>query len=425
MPTIKPNSTRLILKWQNSHDWSEQEYSNSSEQGTGFASIKPDDVSSLWTGSEQTDQVSSTTAHTQLSIDTSSIKPIRLTSTNTIDNNEGFSFTQAPPLLSTTIQSEPITINLGAKIVDSAVFNDSYSSKATTVSSFNQLSMTSATNLTSTTNPMRKPDSLIDMLTTNVTSTSFDFATTQPAVKVVTKSNPYNQTTTLKIQVNSAKTQPSSEPKRVPASTLSNTHRKPANSTRTPPSSPKQPTNSTQRNKLAQTSRKPSSQRYENTDEWVNQIHQITTPKPYDAHRDCGVRSMKREGRVVGGRDSHLGEFPWSVLIRETTLLGFFVKTKCGGVLIDLKWVLTAAHCQPGMFGSLVVVVGEYDLGGKSSRLKPMIKKVKRMIIHRDYNPSNFDNDIALLELESPYQVQPHVVPICLPGKGKFSSAHL
>lgn len=124
-----------------------------------------------------------------------------------------------------------------------------------------------------------------------------------------------------------------------------------------------------------------------------------------------------REGRVVGGRDSHLGEFPWSVLIRETTLLGFFVKTKCGGVLIDLKWVLTAAHCQPGMFGSLIVVVGEYDLTGKSERLKPIIKKVKRMIIHRDYNPSNFDNDIALLELESAFQMQPHVVPICLPEK--------
>lgn len=176
--------------------------------------------------------------------------------------------------------------------------------------------------------------------------------------------------------------------------------------------------------------------------DWMtNHVH--TTPRPYDGKRDCGQRPMQqRSGRVVGGRDSHQGEFPWSVLIRETTLLGFFIKTKCGGVLIDLKWVLTAAHCQPGMFGSLIVVVGEYDLsaasaaaaqsshqgtssssssssGGKSSeRLqKPITRKVKRMIIHRDYNPSNFDNDIALLELESPFQVQPHVVPICLPDK--------
>lgn len=150
----------------------------------------------------------------------------------------------------------------------------------------------------------------------------------------------------------------------------------------------------------------------------TNHVH--TTPRPYDGKRDCGERPMQRQGRVVGGRDSHLGEFPWSVLIRETSLLGFFVKTKCGGVLIDPKWVLTAAHCQPGMFGSLIVVVGEYDLSGRPSErqaTKPSVRKVRRMIIHRDYNPSNFDNDIALLELESPFQVQPHVVPICLPEK--------
>lgn len=158
---------------------------------------------------------------------------------------------------------------------------------------------------------------------------------------------------------------------------------------------------------------------------WANQVH--STPRPYDARRDCGLRTIEaREARVVGGRDSHLGELPWSVLIRETSLMGFFVKTKCGGVLIDLKWVLTAAHCQPGMFGSLIVVVGEYDLGlARSERLrKPLVRKVKRMIIHRDYNPSNFDNDIALLELESPFQVQPHVVPICLPEKGDDFIGH-
>lgn len=52
---------------------------------------------------------------------------------------------------------------------------------------------------------------------------------------------------------------------------------------------------------------------------------------------------------------------------------------------------------------------------GDLEKLKPVAKPVKRMIVHRDYNPSTFENDIALLELESPFEIQPHVVPICLP----------
>lgn len=66
-------------------------------------------------------------------------------------------------------------------------------------------------------------------------------------------------------------------------------------------------------------------------------------------------------------------------------------------------------------WGSLLVVVGEYDLTSDVENLKPIQKPVKRMIVHRNYNPLTFENDIALMELESPFDVQPHVVPICLP----------
>lgn len=36
------------------------------------------------------------------------------------------------------------------------------------------------------------------------------------------------------------------------------------------------------------------------------------------------------------------GEFPWQVLVRESTWLGLFTKNKCGGVLISNSYVLTA-----------------------------------------------------------------------------------
>ena len=42
--------------------------------------------------------------------------------------------------------------------------------------------------------------------------------------------------------------------------------------------------------------------------------------------------------------------------------------------------------------------------------------QVKRVVIHKDYKAPTFENDIAILELESPIERQPHVVPICMPG---------
>lgn len=57
---------------------------------------------------------------------------------------------------------------------------------------------------------------------------------------------------------------------------------------------------------------------------------------------------MKKTGRIVGGKGATFGEWPWQVLVRESTWLGLFTKNKCGGVLITSRYVTTAAHCQPG-----------------------------------------------------------------------------
>lgn len=264
--------------------------------------------------------------------------------------------------------------------------------------------------------------------TTLATTGEVNSTTTVPAITSTSTMRPVDISDRTPVwSVNSTTTPTSKTKTRTTTTTSKKPPKRPTLSSTSRPRPPPPPSPSSAAPSAAQ----------EELEEWMNQIHGPLTPRPYVAERDCGIRAMaqSREGRVVGGRDSQLGEFPWSVLIRETTLLGFFVKTKCGGALIDLKWVLTAAHCKPGMFGSLEVVVGETDLGathqsgagtGTSSKsaatsatpkLRPIVRRVKRMIVHRDYNPSNFDNDIALLELESPYQVQPHVVPICLPEK--------
>lgn len=79
------------------------------------------------------------------------------------------------------------------------------------------------------------------------------------------------------------------------------------------------------------------------------------------------------------------------------------------GVLISDKYVITAAHCQPGFLASLVAVFGEYDISGDLETRKPVSRNVKRVIVHRKYDAATFENDLALLELESPVKFDAHI----------------
>lgn len=42
-------------------------------------------------------------------------------------------------------------------------------------------------------------------------------------------------------------------------------------------------------------------------------------------------------------------------------------------------------------------------------------RNVRRVIVHRHYDAATFENDIALLELDTPVEYDQHIVPICMP----------
>lgn len=58
---------------------------------------------------------------------------------------------------------------------------------------------------------------------------------------------------------------------------------------------------------------------------------------------ECGKAANynKRRRRIVGGKESVPGQWPWLVAINGGPDEVFF----CAGVLISEWWVLTAAHC--------------------------------------------------------------------------------
>lgn len=64
--------------------------------------------------------------------------------------------------------------------------------------------------------------------------------------------------------------------------------------------------------------------------------------------RNCGIRfveSAKEAKRIVGGRVSAPGAWPWQVALVLKD------KQMCGGSLISSEWVVSASHCFEGNKG--------------------------------------------------------------------------
>ncbi|XP_038660371.1 transmembrane protease serine 11C-like [Scyliorhinus canicula] len=120
----------------------------------------------------------------------------------------------------------------------------------------------------------------------------------------------------------------------------------------------------------------------------------------------CGRRPAI-SSRIVGGKNSKTGEWPWQVDLEIGTLV-------CGASIISNRWLISAAHCfQQSQANPSVwkAYMGSIIVGQGTSR------NIRKIIVHPDYDhPISFNNDIALLELSSPLTFNDFIQPICLPS---------
>ncbi|KAI5609289.1 complement factor I [Silurus asotus] len=140
------------------------------------------------------------------------------------------------------------------------------------------------------------------------------------------------------------------------------------------------------------------------TEIWSNPTKDIQKARNHTEILQCGIPNLeyayktveetrsKRRKRVVGGEEALPTQIQWQVAVQEDG------KIHCGGAYLGGCWVLTAAHCvrkKPQAFRI------KFSLWKKLSQQSTTDSvPVKDIIIHRDYNPRTYQNDIALIRLD-------------------------
>ncbi|KAL9645265.1 hypothetical protein ABK040_002465 [Willaertia magna] len=133
--------------------------------------------------------------------------------------------------------------------------------------------------------------------------------------------------------------------------------------------------------------------------------------------------NKKHNTRIVGGTIAGPHEFPHMVSIQDNLTLTH----RCGGSLIDNRYILTAAQClvfdntdtpRAASYFSLVLGYSDYSQCPRTynvfNQFGCVRLRARRVIIHEAFNPTTLLNDIGLIELETPVPFTPNIRPIAL-----------
>uniref|UniRef100_A0A8C4YLT2 Peptidase S1 domain-containing protein n=1 Tax=Gopherus evgoodei TaxID=1825980 RepID=A0A8C4YLT2_9SAUR len=122
--------------------------------------------------------------------------------------------------------------------------------------------------------------------------------------------------------------------------------------------------------------------------------------------------------RIIGGQSCGRHQQTYQVALMDSPNT-----VRCGGVLIDPSWVLTAAHCDTKRAqswsgrrcGPISIRLGEYSL--KASEGTEQCIKSTQSFPHPNYNLTSHDYDIMLLKLQNTANLNNYVKTIGLPDR--------
>ncbi|XP_075983831.1 chymotrypsin-like protease CTRL-1 [Anticarsia gemmatalis] len=143
----------------------------------------------------------------------------------------------------------------------------------------------------------------------------------------------------------------------------------------------------------------------------------------------CGDVVIKPPPYLPPGSSTSEGQWPWHTAIYGPQNKETF-KYICGGSLVSLHHVITAAHCvtkrgseRPAGKNLFMIHFGKFNL--VTSKDGVQIKSLERIIVHPEYNASNLYRDLAILELKDTVTITDWVRPVCLWPESEIDLYHI
>ena len=127
----------------------------------------------------------------------------------------------------------------------------------------------------------------------------------------------------------------------------------------------------------------------------------VSGSQPY---RETVDRFMNHlEPKIVGGRVAPPGAYPWQVSLGVSWIADPYRAHFCGGSVYSANWIVTAAHCMENTPPKdVIVTAGTHLLGNGTGGSR---RNVKRIIVKSNFDSQTMNNDVALIELSEPLEL--------------------
>jgi len=147
------------------------------------------------------------------------------------------------------------------------------------------------------------------------------------------------------------------------------------------------------------------------------------TATPSTGSGSCTCGQANRVGRIVGGVETEVNEYPWQAAMVYYGSSQVF----CGASVIGSKHLLTAAHCTQAVTDynlDYQVLLGAHGLTNSASSQErfPAVEFIQ----HPAYDSSTYDNDISIIVIDGTVDFTlSQIRPVCLPANAANDYAYL